>query len=149
VSLGQRIVLGLLGLLALWGALRQSNLNRLARQVGEDEAGQRRFLATLASASQDNQPLPPDPKGDTLDWLSKNVFKGGLDRKILTNSPTSGGAGAEVKLRNLEPKQVLFLLEKMTRVNLIVRRLMLSDLGSRSVWEVHMIVETPRQEEKP
>ena len=142
----QRAVVGVLIVLLLWGMWRQHSLNVMRQQVLQDESGQRRFLATLATAAQDNQPLPPDPKPDTLSWLSTNVFKGGLDRHIQTNSPTSGGAGAEVKLRGLSPKQVLHLLEKMTKVNLIVRRLMLSDTGSRSVWEVHLIVENPKQE---
>lgn len=149
MSTPQRILLAFLGVLLLWGSWRQMGLNTLRQQVNEEESGQRRFLATLATAAQDNQPLPPDPKPDALDWLSTNVFKGGLDRHILTNSPTAGGAGAEVKLRNLSPKQVLHLLEKMTKVNLIVRRLMLSDVGSRSVWEVHLIVENPKQEVAP
>jgi hypothetical protein len=141
--------MGVLLLLLLWGSWRQAGLNRIRQQVHEEESGQRRFLATLATAAQDNQPLPPDPRPDTLSWLSTNVFKGGLDRQILTNSPTAGGAGAEVKLRHLTPQQVLHLLEKMTKVNLVVRRLMLSDLGSRSMWEVHLIVENPKPEGKP
>ncbi len=145
----QRAFTALLAVLLLFGLFRQSSLNQLRLRVREEESGQRRFLATLASAAEDNQPLPLDPKPDALQWLSTNVFKGGLDRHILTNSPTSGGAGAEVKLRNLKPKEVGFLLTKMTKVNLIFRRLVLSDVGSRSVWDVHLIVENPKMETTP
>lgn len=145
----QRALLALLGVMLLYGLFRQTSLNRLHQQVRDEESGQRRFLATLATAAEDNQPLPPDPKPDTLQWLSTNVFKGGLDRHILTNSPTLGGAGAEVKLRNLKPEEVKFLLTKMTKVNLVFRRLVLSDVGSRSVWDVQLIVENPKMETAP
>ena len=149
MSVPHRIVLALLTLLLLWGGWRQYTLNQLDLQVRDEESAQRRFLATLAMAAQDNQPLPPEPKPDTLSWLSQNVFKGGLDRHIITNSPTAGGLGAEVKLRNLKPQQVLHLLNKMTKVNLVVRFLGLSDLGSRSRWDVHLIVETPKMGAAP
>ncbi|MFN8613989.1 MAG: hypothetical protein U0931_41035 [Vulcanimicrobiota bacterium] len=145
----QRALMAMLAVMLLYGLVRQNSLNQLAQQVREEESGQRRFLATLATAAEDNQPLPPDPKPDTLQWLSKNVLAGGLDRHLLSNSPTLGGAGAEVKLRNLKPKEVTFLLTKMTKSNLIFRHLLLSDVGSRSIWEVHLIVENPKPEASP
>lgn len=145
----QRALAAVLAVMLLFGLFRQSSLNELRQRVREEESGQRRFLSTLASAAADNQPLPPDPRPDTLQWLSVNVFKGGLDRHILTNSPTLGGAGAEVKMRNLKPEEVRFLLTKMTKVNLIFRRLVLADVGSRSMWDVHMIVENPKLEATP
>lgn len=145
----QRALTALLAVMLLFGLFRQSSLNQLRQRVREEESGQRRFLATLASAADDNQPLPPDPKPDTLQWLSLNVFKGGLDRRIQTNNPTLGGAGAQVKFRSLQPKEVSFLLTKMTKVNLIFRQLVLSDVGSRSTWDVQMIVENPKMEATP
>lgn len=145
----QRALTAMLAVLLLFGLFRQSSLNQLRQRVREEESGQRRFLATLASAAEDNQPLPLDPRPDTLQWISTNVTKGGLDRHILTNSPTSGGAGAEIKFRNLKPEEVRFLLTKLTKVNLIFRRLVLADVGSRSVWDVHMIVENPKMEAAP
>lgn len=146
MSIPQRVVLGVLILLLGWGALRQGQLNRLRGQVAEEESAVRRFMGKAAIAAQDNEPLPPNPKVDTTAWLSANVFKGSLDKKIIANEQTKDGSGADVKLRGLEPKQVLHLLDKMTRVNLIVRLLTLEDLGSRSIWEVHLIVETPKRE---
>ena len=49
----------------------------------------------------------------------------------------------------MKPAQVKFLLTKMTKANLIFRRLVLSDVGSRSVWDVQMIVENPKPEAAP
>ena len=145
----QRALTAVLTVMLLFGLFRQSSLNELRQRVREEESGQRRFLATLATAAEDNQPLPPDPKPDTLQWLSVNVFKGGLDRHIVTNNPILGGAGAQVKMRNMKPEEVRFLLTKMTKVNLIIRELLLSDVGSRSVWDVQMIVENPKMEGTP
>lgn len=144
--MAHRLILGALVVLLGWGFLRQGQLNRLRQQVAEEESNNRRFLATLSTAAQDNEPLPPNPRTDTTAWLSANVFKGSLDKHIIANEQTKDGSGADVKLRGLEPKHVLHLLDKMTRVNLVVRLLTLEDLGSRSVWEVHLIVETPKQE---
>ncbi len=145
----QRAITAILAVMLLFGLFRQSSIHDLRQRVREEESGQRRFLATLATAAEDNQPLPPDPKPDTLQWLSVNVFKGGLDRHILTNSPTLAGAGAQVKFRNLSPELVRHLLTKMTKVNLIFRELVLQDLGSRSTWDVQMIVENPKMEATP
>lgn len=145
----QRAIVAMLAVMLLFGLVRQNSLNNLAQQVREEESGQRRFLSTLATVAEDNQPLPPDPKPDTLQWLSKNVLAGGLDRHLLSAAPTLNGAGAEVKIRNLKPAQVKFLLTKMTKANLIFRRLVLSDVGSRSVWDVQMIVENPKPEAAP
>lgn len=145
----QRALTAILMVMLLFGLFRQSSLNELRQRVREEESGQRRFLATLATAAEDNQPLPPDPKPDALQWLSVNVFKGGLDRHILANNPTLGGAGAQVKMRNMKPEEVRFLLTKMTKVNLIFRELVLQDVGSRSVWDIQMIVENPKMEGTP
>ena len=139
----RRLGLGILALLFLWGGWRWLSLNHLRRNVAEDESAQRRFMTTLVSASQDNHPLPPEPKPDTSGWLANQALRG-LDRRLLHNQPSAGGAGAEVKLRNLKPTEVLNLLTSMTRVNLVVRRLVLADFASRGQWEVHFIVEVPK-----
>lgn len=144
----QRTLAGILVLLFLWGLWRNQALNTLAAQVREEESAQRRFLSTLALAAQDSQPLPPSPKPDTAGWLASNALRG-LDRRLLSNVPVAGGAGAEIKLRNLKPEEVVRFLQQLTKVNLIVRRLMLSDLGSRSLWELHLIVESPRNGKVP
>ena len=140
----QRAQLVLLVSLLLWGVWRQQSLQQLERRVGEEEAAQRRFLSTLSLAAQDTQPLPPDPKPDTAEWLAANAFRGPLERRLIQNVPAAGGAGADVKLRNLKPEEVVRLFQQLTKVNLIVRKLVLSDLGSRSLWEVQLVVQTPQ-----
>lgn len=139
----QKTAIAFLVLLAVWGLWRNQTLIALEAQVRDEESAQRRFLATLALAAQDSQPLPPSPKPDTAGWLASNALRG-LERRLLANTPAAGGAGAEIKLRNLKPEEVVRFLQQLTKVNLVVKRLVLSDLGSRSLWELQMLVETPR-----
>jgi hypothetical protein len=143
----QRALAAILMLLLLWGVWRQQSLHSLQAQVREEESSQRRFLSTLAVAAQDSQPLPPNPKPDTAGWLASNALRG-LERRLLANTPAAGGAGAEIKLRNLKPEEVVRFLQQLTKVNLIVRRMVLSDLGSRSLWELQLLVETPQNNGK-
>ncbi len=144
----QKICLVVLLLLLAWVGYRQQSGQILQAQVLQEEADQRRFLSRLTEVAQDNQPMAPDPKPDTSGWLAAQALTG-LERRLITNSPSSGGAGAEVKLRKLTPTEVMQLLGQMTKVNLIVRRLELSDLGSRSQWDVHLMVEVPNPEKAP
>lgn len=149
MTLFQRIALGFLVGTFLVGFLRARSLAQLEQQVRGEQAAQRQFLASLNLAAQDNQPLPPNPKPDTAGWLAAHALAG-LDRRLISNSPSSGGAGAEIKLKNLKPQEVVQLLTKLTQVNLIIRRLVMADLGSRSLWEVQLLIEVPRPEaEKP
>lgn len=145
MSMVQRVLLGVVIGALLVGLLRARGLARLEQQVANEQAAQRRFLASLNMAAQENQPLPPNPKPDTAGWLATHALAG-LDRRLISNSPSAGGAGAEVKLKNLKPQEVVQLLTKLTQVNLVIRRLVMADLGSRSLWEVQLLIEVPRME---
>lgn len=144
----QKIFLVLFLLLLAWVGYRQQSSQLLQAQVLQEEADQRRFLSRLTEVAQDNQPMAPDPKPDTSGWMAAQALTG-LERRLITNAPSSGGAGAEVKLRKLTPTEVMQLLGQLTKVNLIVRRLELSDLGSRSEWDVHLMLEVPSPEKAP
>lgn len=145
MTLPQRIVLALLVLVGLYGLWRWHRLDQLQLQVREEESAQRRFMATLAMAAQDNQPLPPNPKPDTSGWLANQALRG-LEKRLTSNTPSAAGAGAEVKLHNLQPTEVVGLLKQMTKVNLVVRRLVLANYGKLSRWDLEFIVEVPKPE---
>jgi hypothetical protein len=148
MTTAQKLFLLVLVLLLSWVGYRQHSAGRLQAQVTQEEADQRRFLSRLTEVAQDNQPMAPDPKPDTSGWMAAQALTG-LERRLITNAPSSGGAGAEVKLRKLNSTEVMQLLGQLTKVNLIVRRLELSDLGSRSEWDVHLMVEVPSPEKVP
>lgn len=130
----QRALAAVLAVMSLFGMFRQSSLNELRQRVREEEAASVAFSPPWPAPPRTISPFLPIPSPTRCNGFLLNVFKGGLDRHILTNSPTLGGAGAEVKMRNLKPEEVRFLLTKMTKVNLIFRRLVLADVGSRSMW---------------
>lgn len=144
----QRAQIVLVLLLILWGIVRSQSLQNLQRQVREEESAQRRFLSTLSLAAQDTQPLPPEAKPDPAEWLAAHAFRGPLEHRLIANKPALNGAGADLKVKNLKPDEVVRLFQQLTRVNLVVRKMVLADLGSRSLWELQMLVQTPQPKAK-
>lgn len=143
----QKLLLLALALILIWTGYRHQSSLSLRQQVLTEQADQRRFLSRLTEAAEDNEPIPPDPTPDASGWLAAQALTG-LEKRLITNAPSAGGLGAELKLRKLTPTEVMQLLTQMTKVNLIVRRLELSDLASRSEWDVHLMVEVPRPEKE-
>lgn len=138
----QKLLLAMMVCLCAWGLLRAGQITDLRTRVAEEESAQRRFLATLATTADNTQALPAPPKPDTATWLANQPLKP-LNSRLRRNDPSAGGIGADVELQNLTPDEVLRVLQTMTKVNLIVRRLVLEDLASRGKWGMNFNVEVP------
>lgn len=90
--------------------------------------------------------FPPDPKPNVTAWLTSQVLTG-LERRMVSNTPNSSG-GAELKLKNLKPGEVSNLLGQLTRVNVVVRNLAITDLAGRGKWDVELYLEVPKLKPK-
>lgn len=122
--------------------LPRSNANRqLEAQINTTMRSQSEILALIPeTAKAKNLGQPPQP--DVHTWISQNLL-GGLERRLVAQNPYKNGAGAEIKLRALTPAEVAAFMGGLATTNLIIKRVVLQDLGSRGAWELELFVETP------
>ena len=133
-------VLALLFLFAY--VLPRSRSNRdLERRIAEIQRSQGEITALLPQAAQSKN-FAPAPAPDVQTWVNQNLLTG-LERRLVSNNPYRNGQGVEIKLRSLTPAEVSTFMGGMATTNLIIKRLVLQDLGSRGAWEMELFVEIP------
>jgi hypothetical protein len=134
-----------LGAILLFGWLlpRQWQAERLEKEIQVTKSVQGDLSKLLPELAQNAVVPAPDPKPNAAGWLSSQALAG-LERRIVSNTPSSAGRGAILKLRSLKAGEVTNLLQQLTRVNLVVKRLSVADLAGRGVWDVELAVEVPQ-----
>ncbi len=126
-----------------WLLPRQWQAERLEKEIRVTKSVQGDLAKLLPDLAQSTTPPAPDPKPNAAGWLSSQALSG-LERRVVSNTPSSGGRGAILKLRSLKAGEITNLLQQLTRVNLVVKRLGVADLAARGTWDVELTVEVPQ-----
>lgn len=122
--------------------LPRSNANReLEQRISTMQRSQSELIALVPESAQAKN-FAPAPQPDVHTWISQNLL-GGLERRLVAQNPYKNGAGAEIKLRALTPAEVAAFMGGLATTNLVIKRVVLQDLGSRGAWELELFVETP------
>jgi len=87
----------------------------------------------------------PEPEPNVRAWITAQAFKG-LDqaKQVSVNDGYLEGKGAKVKLRKLEPAQAAQFLSQLTRVRLVVERMVLQDADGDGFWDLEIDVKVPQ-----
>lgn len=120
---------------------RSSSNRNLESQIVAVQRSQGEILALLPESLQAKNSAPA-PQPDVHTWISQNLL-GGLERRLVAHNPYKNGQGAEVKLRSLTPAEVAAFVGGLATTNLVIKRVVMQDLGSRGQWELELFVETP------
>lgn len=87
----------------------------------------------------------PEPTPNVRAWITAQAFKG-LDqaKQVSVNDGYLEGKGAKVKLRKLKPEQAARFLAQLTRVRLVVERMVLQDSDGDGYWDLEIDVKVPQ-----
>lgn len=87
----------------------------------------------------------PEPTPNVRAWITSQAFKG-LDqaKQVSVNDGYLEGKGAKVKLRKLKPDQAARFLAQLTRVRLVVERMVLQDSDGDGYWDLEIDVKVPQ-----
>ena len=84
----------------------------------------------------------PEPAPDVRSWVASNALAG-LEKNLVKNDSGNRGKLADLKLRAMKPQQVGQFLSQLTRVNLVLERMSLSDFDADGRWDIEAQVKVP------
>lgn len=125
---------------------RKHSVEALEQEIVGLESARGDLAKLLPEVSRLRQrvPNPPsaDQKIDLRSWIAKNALTG-LEKNLTSNDTFAQGAGAAVKLRKMSPAQVVRFMGELTRVNLMLERLVLNDWDGDGRWDLELMVKVP------
>ncbi len=116
--------------------------NRQLEQQIQELTQARQEIALLLPELKRTERNLPEPAPDVRSWIANNALKG-LDKKLVKNDSGDEGKLAEIKLVKLQPEEVGAFLSQLTRVNLILESLTLSDFDADGRWDLEGRVKVP------
>lgn len=135
-------IVGVFFLFLLFYALPRHRANQeLKRQIAELARAQQELVLLLPELKRTERTLP-EPAPDVRSWIANNALKG-LDKKLVKNDSGNNGKMAEFKLVKLQPTEVGGFLSQLTRVNLVLENLTLSDFDADGRWDLEGQVKVP------
>ncbi len=141
------ILIGVCGFVFLYLLPRWHENGELAERIASLERTRSEVIRLLREERRLRRELP-SPKPDVPGWVAEAAL-GGMERKLVSNDPYRKGAGAQVKLRNLNPKQVFDFMVRLLRVDLIIRRIVISDWDRNGNWDLEIFLEIPEGAKLP
>jgi type II secretory pathway component PulM len=84
----------------------------------------------------------PEPADNVRSWVSAEALKG-LEKQLVANDGYMEGKGAQVKLRRMSPAQTSRFLSQLTKVRLVVERMMLQDSDRDGRWDMEIDLKVP------
>lgn len=137
---------GLAVVVVLWTliyALPRLNNIRTLEAESQGYMRQRQEIANSLAALERSRNDLPAPTPSTVSWLASHALKG-LEKHLEGNNPYGNGLGSELKLRNIDAKQITKLFKTLGTVNLIVKSARLDDSDGDGRWNLEMMVEVPK-----
>lgn len=135
-------VVFLLFVLAYLGP-RSAELRRLRESIQSLTAVRQEVTLLLPQVQQSAFTLP-EPTDNVRSWVSAEALKG-IEKQLVANDGYLEGKGAKVKLRRLSPAQAAQFFSQLTRVRLVIERLVMQDSDRDGRWDMEIDVRVPAE----
>ena len=84
----------------------------------------------------------PEPADNVRSWVSAEALVG-LEKQLVANDGYLEGKGAQVKLHRMSPQQASQFLSQLTKVRLVVERMLLQDSDRDGRWDMEIDLRVP------
>jgi type II secretory pathway component PulM len=84
----------------------------------------------------------PEPADNVRSWIAAEALPG-LEKQLVANDGYLEGKGAQVKLHRMSPQQASQFLSQLTKVRLVVERMLLQDSDRDGRWDMEIDLRVP------